>query len=144
VVASDQRSIAQVQEGVVRFEGRELTTYAKPVAGDALQVGTTYFSLTYLDDEMLVPILEPLVFIGRNLREGDVSQVYFQDAESYRRGITFDPTDDEAEPITSSSAIPAGVERAVFYDAAQNDTTNIFEYEHALDELLKCSLRRRQ
>lgn len=126
------------------FEGRELTTYAKPVGGHALQVGTTYFSLTYLDNEMLVPMLEPLVFIGRNLCGGDVGRVYFQDAESYRRGVVFDPTDDEAEPIASGGAILARVDRAVFYDAAENHTTNIFEYDHALDELLKCSLRRRE
>lgn len=126
----------------MRFEGRELSRYAKPVAGHALRVGTTYFSLTYLDVEMHIPLLEPLVFIGRNLREGDVSRLYFQDAESFRRGIAFDSTDDEAQPITSSSAVAASFQRAVFYDTAENDATNIFEYEQALDELLKCSLRR--
>jgi hypothetical protein len=40
--------------------------------------------INYADDEMLVPIMETVVFIGRNLEPNDVRQVYFQDVESHR------------------------------------------------------------
>ncbi len=130
----------------MRFEARELTTHARPVAGDALEPGTVYFSLTFLDDDMLVPLLEPLVFIGKDLRAGDADRVYFQDLPSFRRGVAFDPLEANAEPMDNLSvAIPTeDPEHAMFYVAAQSDATNIFEYERAVDELLKCSLRRKQ
>ena len=56
------------------------------VAATELQEESTYFSVQFVDDDMLVPIMLPLVFIGRNLNSGDVSRIYFQDAESFRRG----------------------------------------------------------
>jgi hypothetical protein len=38
---------------------------------------------------MLVPELDPLVFIGRNLEPGDSERLYFQDAASYTSGIRY-------------------------------------------------------
>jgi hypothetical protein len=84
------------------FEEREVKPYGEPVLPEQLdeEGEEIYFSLNFLDDDMLIPVLEPLVFIGRDLCEGDSQQVYFQDAESYRQGIRFDsgPT---ATPIFS-------------------------------------------
>lgn len=131
------------EESLLRFEARELATHAKPVSVDSLKIGVTYFSVAFLDREMRVPILQPLVFIGKNLVEGDVNRVYFQDADSHREGITFEAEEDEAEPVTSKSLTRAAVASAVFYEVAETDAGNIFEYEDALNELLKCSLRRR-
>ncbi len=111
----------------MRFEERELKPYAEPVSAEDLQEGTVYFSLHFLDEEMLVPIVEPVVFIGRDLDDGHAG-LYFQDADSYRKGIRF------------GSA--AGAEDANFtFGASPN---HIFEFEHALDRLMVCALKRRE
>ena len=49
------------------FDGRDLKSYAEPVSSSELQEGQIYFSINYVDDEMLVPVIETLVFIGKNL-----------------------------------------------------------------------------
>jgi hypothetical protein len=38
---------------------------------------------------MLIPVMETVVFIGRNLEPRDVGQVYFQDVESHREGVRY-------------------------------------------------------
>jgi hypothetical protein len=48
---------------------RHLKPYAGPVPASELQESCVYFSLNHFDDDMLIPILEPLVFAGRNLVE---------------------------------------------------------------------------
>ena len=53
-------------------------------------LGETYFAVHFLDDQMLVPELDPLVFIGRNLEPGDSGRLYFQDATSYISGIRYE------------------------------------------------------
>jgi len=72
---------------MLHFEGRDLKNYVEPVSASELREGEVYFAVNYVDNEMLVPIMEPLVFIGRNLESGDVSRVYFQDVESRREGV---------------------------------------------------------
>jgi hypothetical protein len=73
----------------VYFEGRELKEYAEPVLANELREGEIYFSVNYVDDDMLIPVMETVVFIGRNLEPGDVGQVYFQDVESHREGVRY-------------------------------------------------------
>jgi hypothetical protein len=114
----------------MRFESRELKDYAEPVSILGLNEGSVYFSVNYLDEDMLIPVMEPLVFVGRNLNPSDVGQVYFQDADSYWRGVRYASATEEEEPV--------------FYSAPEGQVGNIFEFERAVDELLKCSLRRRQ
>lgn len=109
----------------MEFPSRKLKSYAEPIEVDALRIGEIYFAVSFLDEKMLIPALEPLVFIGRNLSSGDADKVYFQDAESYLEGLRFsrEATEQGARFITGS-------------------TTNIFAYERALDLLLSCSIRR--
>ncbi|SRR5712692_2250432 len=111
----------------MHFEARELKPYAETVPPDELQVGTVYFAVNFVDDEMLIPIMEPKVFIGRNLNSEQGDQLHFQDIDSYRQGIRFKSAscDDEAR-------FESGTER------------HIFEYEKALDVLMMCALRRRK
>ena len=66
------------------FEGRDLTDHAEPVSASELCEGQVYFAVNYVDGEMLIPIMETIVFIGRNLEPDDAGQVYFQDVESHR------------------------------------------------------------
>jgi hypothetical protein len=112
----------------IRFESRELKPYAEPVSPEALRQGETYFAFLFLDEDGLVPVLEPKVFVGRNLQPGDVDQLYFQDFVSYRRGVRFDTDANTGD----ESVFEVGAEK------------HIFEYERALDLLLRCSLKRRQ
>jgi hypothetical protein len=75
---------------------------------------------------MLVPELDPLVFIGQNLESGDSGRLYFQDAASYVSGIRYGSG--------GKAEIHVVEENAPF----------VFEFERALDVLLRCSLLRRQ
>lgn len=51
----------------------------------ALEVGQTYYKLTFADKGMTMPSVKPLVYIGQNLFEADTDLVmfYFQDTVSY-------------------------------------------------------------
>ena len=114
----------------MKFEERELKRYAEAVSKDQLEVGSVYFFITYVDDQMLIPTMETVVFVGRNLEAGDVGQVYFQDIDSYRQGVRYsapNPEEREAHCFTGS----------------EDELGHVFDYEHALEELMKCSLRRR-
>jgi hypothetical protein len=79
---------------------------------------------------MLIPTIATVVFAGWNLDENDIGQVYFQDIDSYRSGIRFDTT--------------APDRCATFTSGSEDQLGHVFNYEHALDQLLACSLRRRQ
>jgi hypothetical protein len=69
----------------VRFEGRELKSYAEPVTASLLKEGDVYFSVQFADQEMLIPIMEAWVFAGRKLDHNDEeNHLYFQDVGSYR------------------------------------------------------------
>lgn len=115
----------------MRFEERELKPYAEPVVAGELREGTVYFSVNFLDDEMLVPELRPLVYVGRNLEPADVGLVYFQDLESYRQGICYGSSNDSAA-------------EAHFESGSEKEVNHIFEYERALDVLMSCAVRRRK
>ncbi len=114
----------------MRFEGRDLKTYAEPVSASELREGAVYFSVQFVDEELLIPTVEPLVFIGRNLDPADVELLYFQDAGSYRQGIRHDSASNDNE--------------ARFYAQPKDQISHIFEYERALDVLMSCALSRRK
>ena len=55
----------------------------RSVPAESLRSGNIYFVVSYLDESLLVPVVETLVFLGRDiLREGG-NRLFFQDAESY-------------------------------------------------------------
>jgi len=110
----------------VRFEARELNEYAEPVPPDQLQEGRVYFAVFFLDEQGMVPNMEPRVYIGSKDERED-HKLYFQDFASYQRWIRFEsPNADEKATFT------AGAGRY------------LFEYERALDALMACALRRRE
>ena len=111
----------------MRFEERELRSYAQPVTNGLIE-GEVYFSVQYVDEDLLIPIIETLVFVGA-LDANDPNLLYFQDVGSYRQGIRHDS---------------ANAEEAEFQVGSRGGINHIFEYERALDELMKCSLRRRK
>jgi hypothetical protein len=112
------------------FAARELTPYAESVSADHLRQGSVYFSVHYVDDKLLIPLMDTLVFIGKDLESGDSGQVYFQDVESYRSGVRYGQA---AEGVA-----------AQFFSGSENEVGHLFEYQQALEELMRCSLRRQE
>ncbi len=110
------------------FEGRELRPYAESVSSTELREDEVYFAVNFVDDEMLIPIMETLVFVGRNFEPDDIGKVYFQDVESHREGVQYTGDSD--------------VGWAKFISGSENELGHIFDYEHALEALMWCSLRR--
>ena len=89
----------------MRFEERELKPYAEPVPPEELKNGETYFAVPFLDDDGLMPTLEPLVFIGRDLDPGDEGKLYFEDYGSYRGGVRFETASPDDEAIFVSHLV---------------------------------------
>lgn len=114
----------------MRFEARELKTYAEPISADDLKEGAVYFFVSFTDEQMLVPVMDTVVYIGENLESGDENQVYFQDIMSFNRGVEYGGEGDG--------------DHALFQSGSKNELGHVFDYEHALDQLLACSLRRKK
>ncbi|HEX9982474.1 MAG TPA: hypothetical protein VGF69_04350 [Thermoanaerobaculia bacterium] len=74
----------------MRFEARELKKYAEPISASDLEEGAVYFALTFVDEEMLIPHVETIVYVGANLDGTDGNRVYFQDIDSFKAGTRFD------------------------------------------------------
>jgi len=109
----------------LRFEERELRRYGQPVSAKYIKEGQVYFSLGFARD-MRVPVMETLVYIGKNLDPGVTNTVYFQDALSYYEGVRYE-TDPEGE-------------RSLIYLFPEDQTKGVFVFERALDLLLEVSL----
>jgi hypothetical protein len=118
----------------MRFESRDLKPYAEYVPTNALKQGATYFYIRFIDNDLLVPVLEAFVFVGRNLEAEDERKVYFQDAASFFSGVRIDTEDINATGSTDG--------RAVLY-SFPDDKGHVFEYDRALDVLLTCALKRK-
>jgi hypothetical protein len=73
--------------------------------------------------------METVVFVGRDLEPDDVGQLYFQDVDSYQRGVQYGSVAED--------------EQAAFFIGPENEMEHIFDYENALEILMMCSLRRR-
>ena len=124
--------LSSLDMDIIRFEGRDLKPYGEYVQPTGLVEGEIYFAVHFLDDKMLVPELDPLVFIGRNLERGDSGRLYFQDAGSYMSGIRY--RDSGEYGCDGETKIHVVEENAPF----------VFEFERALDVLLRCSLKRQE
>jgi hypothetical protein len=127
----------------MRFESRDLKPYGDYVRSVDLIEGHVYFRIGYLDKEMLVPEMIPLVFIGRELDAGD-HRLYFQDAASYLGGQRYPQegwvtVEADSEPPKIGPAGHAGW----FETMEDREFSGVFEFEQGLNELLSCSLRRR-
>jgi hypothetical protein len=127
-------NMTERQEGDgVWFDAREVPRFQEPVEEGELRVGEVYFTVSYLDEDMLVPELVPVAFLGRQLDGDDIEgMLYFQDYDSYRQGVRW------AESCTEVSGV-----NATIFSIKSGESTDVFDYERALESLLKCSLRRR-
>ncbi|HKI87366.1 MAG TPA: hypothetical protein VKA53_11545 [Thermoanaerobaculia bacterium] len=114
----------------MRFEAREIKPYIEPDPAEELEVGTVYFQLNYLNPDCLLPDITPWVYLGRDLNEGEDGALYFQDAASYRDGVRISDPDRREEAI---------------FQLVQSDNQNVmYEFEKALEQLMRCSIRRQK
>lgn len=114
----------------LRFEGRQLGPQAEPIPPGRLEEGLLYFSLVFRDHSRLIPALEPYIFLGRDLRSGDHKRFYFQDLSSHRKGARLDAN--------------TKIDQAQFLAEGEAEAGYFYDYERALEELMRCSLRRRE
>jgi hypothetical protein len=115
----------------LHFPGRDVPPYGEYASAASLVEGRVYYRLDYLDEQMTIPDMQPFIFIGRNLDEGDEDYLYFQDAESYLDGVRYGDT------TGKDSEIEGEVHRV------SSGTPFIYEFEKALDRLLYLSLERK-
>ena len=123
------------------FESRELKPHGEFMKSNELIEGQIYFRVSFLDEEMLIPEMVPLVFIGRNLQP-NCPGLYFQDASSHIAGERYHPEDlisVSDKDISDSNHI--GLE-GWFEIMDDKEYASVFAFEKALDQLLKCSLKR--
>jgi hypothetical protein len=111
------------------FEARDLEPNPEPIPDGAFREGSVYFFVTFGDEDRLIPTLEPYVFLGRDLKPEDPGRLYFQDFSSHRKDARDEKTT-QADDASIWSLMP-------------NEANSFFEYEPALEELMRCWLRRR-
>lgn len=112
----------------MKFEGRDLGRAVEHVPASELKLESVYFVVRYHDHDLSIPELSPLVFIGRDLADDDQGFLYFQDYASFSDGERF-----------GSGPADGG---AVFERFIEAQGSSVCHYESAVDELLRCLLRR--
>lgn len=130
----------------MRFEARELKDYVEPVPAADLVVGRVYFKVEYADQDLMVPRLDAVVYIGRDLHPAGPG-LYFQDVDSYLGGRRFSVGDLEGAdvfPLEPDQHSVAWEDDDSRFEYERSDAlSDVCEYDAALDQLLACSLRRR-
>jgi hypothetical protein len=126
------------------FEGRELKPYGEFVKASELVVGRVYFRVSYLDEDMVIPELVPLVFIGRDLGPEEPG-LYFQDAESFLSGKRWDDTNDEPAARSIDEDVDTSDGHKGWFETQSEETySHVYEFDKALNDLQSCSLKRRK
>jgi hypothetical protein len=105
----------------MRFEARDLRSNIEPVKPADLVENQVYFAVSYVDDERLIPVLEPYIFQSRDPSGRNSTKLYFKSLDPVRRRVHRDQDD---------RLVELGIR------------LRVFEYEEALEELMLCSLRR--
>lgn len=110
------------------LEKETIKTYAEPVKAGDLVPGEVYFSLQFMDSSLLIPILEPWLYLGRNLQPSDDDRLYFQSFDSHRRGVTVRQLGNEAEKFS-------------FQVPSADNIQHMFTLQKAVDLLRHCVVR---
>jgi hypothetical protein len=97
-----------------------------------------------MDEDMAIPELVPLVFIGRDLCPEEPG-LYYQDAGSFFEGKRWDGTNDEpAAGSVNADADVDGLHNGWFETESEETYSTVYEFDKALDDFLTCSLKRRK
>jgi len=111
----------------MHFEARELTEYGTPIERQDLVVGGVYFQVNYIDDDMQIPCMDTMVFIGTDIVP-DHPGFFFQDAQSHSEGMRHDDN--------------ANHNLVRIFHCDESSLRGVYDFEHALESLMRCSLRR--
>ena len=85
LLVDESQGIAKMSPNTSLERAALSSTVRKHVEASALEVGRTYYQLTFADRDMTMPGVEPWVFIGSVELEEGGSAFAFQDAGSYVR-----------------------------------------------------------
>lgn len=110
------------------FPATKLKSGAEPVSAVDMKQRRVYFALQFEDPDLLVPVLQPLLFLGYNLDRQNPDLRWFQDFDSYRAGVRYENGDPQ--------------ERSSFQAYGSDEGQHIFEYHHALERLMWCEMSR--
>ena len=131
----------------MKFQERELKPYANTVPAEELCKGNVYFSVTFFDEEMLIPLIETMVFVDSRQNEKNIDEFLFQDVISHQDGVKFDQIDGIQDFLSHQDGLRFDQiyedGRAIFFICSKNGLNSIFQFEDALDCLLACSLKRK-
>lgn len=114
---------------VKTFPATELPPYAEPVSPQEMQEGRVYFALQFLDRDLLVPHLYPLIFLGTDLDGESENLRVFQHFNSYIARARYDTHSEQ--------------DSECFQYYGQEEGKHIFDFENALKVLMRCALTRR-
>ena len=114
----------------IYFEGREIPSYGEPVSEDGLKENSIYYIINFIDEEMIVPTMKTVVFVGKNLEQDDINSFCFQDIDSYNGGIRYD-----LENMDNYGD---------FFVCSTKELNGVYNFEHALERLMHCFLRQKQ
>jgi hypothetical protein len=101
----------------------------EPISPEDLVSGEIYYAVQFLDDELTVPSVEPIVFVGwDHFGDERVRTAYFQTAETYSRGVRLETTtaDDPAD----------------FLCAEEDELSYIFNFEGLVESISATAHRR--
>lgn len=101
---------------------------AQSVRPSELVKGSTYFMVSYVDDDLLIPIVEPMVFLGRSIHGDADGKLYFQNAESFTHHGPYPEATDGDQDVFA------------FPDEGLGSILNLDE---AVEELQRCLARKR-
>jgi hypothetical protein len=124
---------------------RELKSYGEFVKASDLIVGRVYFGVSFLDEDMAIPEVVPLVLIGRDLSPEQLG-LYYQDAASFFEGKRWDDTNDEPADglVNENQPLWRPSTSAWFETEADGTYSHVYEFDKALDSVPSCSLKRRK
>lgn len=128
----------------IRVAERDIHRYAVHVEPKDLQVGHVYFRLSYVDDQMFVPELVPLVFVGQDLDDAGsdgTARFYFQDAGSYFAGVRWGDPPAPLDGVSEEDRLEQILSRGHF-EVFVDQQVSVLLFENALNLLILCSMRR--
>ena len=117
------------------IEGREIPPFAEPAFEDDLELHEVYFSVHFVDTDMLVPEIMTMVYVGKDIEKIGDKKHYFQDISSHRQGVRFDNVEIAKPPCSPVFVVS---------ECKNGKVNNIYSFSTMLNELLKCSLRQDQ
>ncbi len=111
------------------IKSREIPLFGEPISEHDIKLNSIYYIVNFVDENMMIPVMKTVVFVGKNLEQDDNDSYYFQDIDSYNEGILYNPKDTDSY--------------ADFYVCSAKELNGVYDFEHALERLMHCSLRQR-